>query len=134
MNNYANLYLAEFLTSPLLCETCGSHFSYELSNDGKKLTITNDRGNLATFYDYVMAVSETGKSNFKVYPNPTSDIVTIENLKPNSVLELIDNSGKIVKKLSNDKSAKTEISIKNIPAGVYYLRIDNQPVQKIIKK
>ena len=58
----------------------------------------------------------------------------VENLKPDASLELMDNSGKLVKLISNSKAIKTEINIKNLASGIYYLKVDGQSAQKIIKK
>ena len=71
---------------------------------------------------------------YKLYPNPVSDILTIENLTPHSDLELIDSSGKVVKQIKNIQTPKTQINIKNLAPGIYYLKINNQSSQKIIKK
>ena len=74
------------------------------------------------------------KSKISVYPNPTINIVIVENLKPDASLELMDNPGKLVKLISNSKAIKTEINIKNLSSGIYYLKVDGQSAQKIIKK
>lgn len=109
-------------------------YSYNISNGNETLVITKYNGDKATYSKKVLATSETSKSRISVYPNPAIDIVIVENLKPNASLELIDNSGKIVRSLSNSKSNKTEINIKNLPLGIYYLKVDGQSVQKVIKK
>ena len=109
-------------------------YSYEISDNGKKLTITKYNGDVATYFDSVMATAEIDNAKYKIYPNPVSDILTIENLKPNSDLELIDSSGKMLRKISNGKPAKTEINIRNLLPGIYYLRINGQSTQKIVKK
>lgn len=134
MNQYGELFFIKFLRVFSQSDTVGCCFTYDISNDGKKLTLTNNEGNIATFYDSVMAVSEAEKSNYKLYPNPVSDILTIENLTPHSDLELIDSSGKVVKQIKNIQTPKTQINIKNLVPGIYYLKINNQSSQKIIKK
>lgn len=109
-------------------------YSYDISNGDQTLVITKYNGDKATYSKKVLATSEASESRISVYPNPASDLVIIENLKPNASLELIDNSGKIVRSISNSKSTKSEINIKNLPSGIYYLKVDRQSVQKIIKK
>lgn len=109
-------------------------YSYDISNGNQTLVITKYNGDKATYSKKVLATSETSKSRISVYPNPASEIVIIENLKPNASFEVIDNSGKIVRTISNSKSTKTEINIKNLTSGIYYLKVDGQSVQKIIKK
>lgn len=97
-------------------------------------TVINPAGNKIYYDNNLLSTSETSKQRITFYPNPATDYVIVENLKPNSSLELIDSSGKSVKTVSNIKSDKTEINIKNLPSGIYYLKIDGQSVQKIIKK
>ena len=134
MNQYTDLYLYDFLLSKLLSLDSGCCFSYIITDDGKKLAITDDEGNTAIFYNSLMAIKEVNKINYKLYPNPVSDILTIENLTPHSDLELIDSSGKVVKQIKNIQTLKTQINIKNLAPGIYYLKINNQSSQKIIKK
>ena len=109
-------------------------YSYDISNGNQTLVITKYNGDKATYSKKVLATSETSKSKISIYPNPATDIVMIENLKPNASLELIDNSGKIVRSISNSKSTKTEVNIKNLSSGIYYLKVDGQSVHRIIKK
>lgn len=132
IDQFDNFYTQYFLTD--FGNPYAYPFSYEISPDQKTLKITNYNGDIATYSDTFMGTDETGKAEYKIYPNPASDFITIENLKPNSTLELFDNSGKMLKNISNNQSAKTEISIKDLPSGVYYLKINGQPTQKIIKK
>lgn len=70
------------------------YYDFNQSGDERHLVITNPAGN-KIFYTYKMlGTSETSKLKTSVYPNPATDIVVIENLRPNSSLELIDNTGK----------------------------------------
>lgn len=129
VNQFDGLYLGNFFGA-------GSNsypYSYNVSADGEKLTITKHNGDIVTYSKEALGISEISKSSIKVYPNPVSDILKIENLKPNSSLELIDTSGKLLKSFSN-KASKTEINVKNLASGIYYLKVDGQSVQKIIKK
>ena len=109
-------------------------FEYEEVMSGKNLIVTNPDGNKIFYSDMILGTIEKAKPKISVYPNPATDIIKIENLKPNASLELIDSSGKLVKSISNNKSTKTEVNIKNLPSGIYYLKVDGQSVQKIIKK
>lgn len=110
------------------------YFTYNENSNGKNLIVSRTNGDKIFYTTELLGTAETSKSKISVYPNPATDIIKIENLKPNSSLELIDNSGKLVKTISNSKSTKTEVNIKNLPSGVYYLKVDGQSVQKIIKK
>jgi len=122
----------------LLCDffKTDTNYFYHISNNGseKTLTIGNSIFQEIHFKSAILGTKENGMNRISVYPNPTSDVIKIEKLKPNSSLELTDNSGKLVKTISNIQSDKTEINIKNLPSGIYYLKVDGQSVHKIIKK
>lgn len=111
-------------------------YHYSISNVGneKTLTISDATFQEIHFKSSFLGMKDYALSKISVYPNPSSDIVKIENLNPNSSLELIDSAGKLVKSSSNINSDKAEINIKNLPSGIYYLKVDGQSVQKIIKK
>jgi len=69
--------------------------------------------------------------NISVYPNPTSDFITILNEKPTSVsIELIDINGKV---LLQEKNTKTEKQLDFSPytRGVYFLILKQE--EKLIK-
>lgn len=110
------------------------YFEYQEVMSGRNLVVTNPAGNKIFYSNLLLGTTEISKSKISVYPNPATDVLFLENLKPNSSLEVIDNSGKNVKSISNSKTTKTEINVKNLPAGIYYLKVDGQSVQKIIKK
>ena len=110
------------------------YYVYSESNGGKNLVISRSNGDKIFYSDKILSASDVSKPKISVYPNPASDVIKIEKLKPNSSLELTDSSGKLVRTISNIKSDKTEINVKNLPSGIYYLKVDGQSVQKIIKK
>lgn len=109
------------------------HFDYQETSTGKTLVVTNPAGNKIFYSDALLAANETSKTKISVYPNPASDFVIIENLKTNSIIEVIDNSGKLLKTISN-KSSREEIDIKRLTPGIYYLKTNGKNIQKIIKK
>ena len=109
-------------------------FEYQEVMSGRNLVITNPAGNKIFYSNLILGTSENTRQNVSVYPNPATDVLFIDNLKPNSSLELTDNSGKVVKLISNNNAAQTEIKIKNLASGIYYLKVNGQSVQKIIKK
>lgn len=66
-----------------------------------------------------------------VYPNPTSDVVYIENLPDNSIIELYNINGILVKKCN-----RGILNVSELESGVYYIRIissDKVITKKIIK-
>jgi hypothetical protein len=73
--------------------------------------------------------SESGKISIKMYPNPTSDIITIEadllQLKP-LILKIFSESGKLIftGKYSSDNGCyKQQFDLTYLPAGIYVVRL-----------
>jgi outer membrane protein assembly factor BamB len=65
--------------------------------------------------------------NLSIYPNPVSDICTL-NLKEsqtNSIWQLFDCNGKLVKNGATNYNKKLEISVDLLPNAIYFLKINN---------
>lgn len=60
---------------------------------------------------------------FEVYPNPTSDFITVEE-SPNSDIYIISNQGSIV--LSKELDYSGIINIQELDSGIYTIVIENQ--------
>lgn len=72
-------------------------------------------------------------SKFKLYPNPTNDILVIErDISQKEEMEILDIHGQLVKKAMLS-TAETSIDISNLTPGVFFIRI-GKAYQKIIKK
>lgn len=85
--------------------------------------------------DYTLAVSENlgtdhfAKNNFKVYPNPTKGISTIQSdLEIENVI-IFNQVGQII---ANQKS--TQIDLSNVGSGIYIIQISFENGQKATKK
>lgn len=114
----------------------GSVFQYQIINQGtyKSLIVTNVNGDKLYYSSQFLAAENSTVPKFKIYPNPTSDFLTIDNLDEISLIKLFDASGKSVYESINKGSKILEINIKHLPAGIYYMMInDAKPIQ-IIKK
>jgi len=84
--------------------------------------------------EQTLSNEEFNVDTFKIYPNPTSDILTIETLSSNQIdkVEIFDINGKILK-----TTDKLKIVVKSLSAGFYFLKISNQNnhiVKRFIKK
>ncbi len=79
----------------------------------------------------------SANSNFNIYPNPASSIVTIEttDFKTSSNFQLFDNSGRLV--LSEHVSGTTQLSIESLKSGMYLYQVTqngNNTTGKLIVK
>lgn len=81
----------------------------------------------------VLYVIDYNTGNFKLYPNPVSNILNIDSNKQIESLELYTLLGKKLLVTNN----KNNINLSNLSAGVYFIKIidesDNAKMHKIIK-
>lgn len=94
----------------------------------------NDQGDLTYICDYIYEYENIGTmgvqnpdsvlADIMIYPNPTSDLVTINSGKNTiSNIDVMDASGKTVLKESVLNRNKTSVNTSNLEAGIYYLRL-----------
>jgi hypothetical protein len=119
----------------------GSSFSGYVSNASGSLTIASEYGKNDFKVSSNIGTNSEPKDNIKIYPNPTDDIILIDDFskstnKSNTVL-ITDNNGRKVFYQENYID-KTPIDFRSFQIGVYYisLTIDNEIItsRKIIKK
>lgn len=74
------------------------------------------RANLATENEEI--------ENFKIYPNPVKDILYIKDFKNPESGEIIDLTGKLIKKIDSELK-NGSINVNNLPKGNYLLKLKN---------
>jgi len=72
------------------------------------------------------------EEGFSIFPNPTSDFLTISNLKNTVGYIIINQLGQEVLKDSINNNEK--IDIKNLKNGLYFLKVENKSAIKFIKE
>jgi len=85
--------------------------------------------------------SISDKNIFSIYPNPSSDFITInpiENIGSDMASITISNIfGEIILELHNqDLSSPTKIDVRNLPVGTYYISVksnENSWMEKLVK-
>jgi hypothetical protein len=88
----------------------------------------------------LLGTEEVSRTNaFSIYPNPASNLVNVsstELLIRN--IELTDINGRVVKKITNDDTASTQVDLTDLAKGVYLLKITSNDgftsTKKIIKE
>ena len=66
-------------------------------------------------------------NDIEVYPNPVSDILTIDSKKTSfSEISIVDTKGQQVKQISFDSVTQTEINIQDLTSGRYYIKIKTE--------
>jgi hypothetical protein len=78
----------------------------------------------------------TSSNAWKVYPNPSNNVITIENNSFNflqgDIIELRNSSGELIKYWFQSEKSK-EYNVSDLSSGIYHL-IFNQKNSKIVKK
>ncbi|MCH8904240.1 MAG: T9SS type A sorting domain-containing protein [Bacteroidetes bacterium] len=73
--------------------------------------------------DFGMISRQQTELKFKLYPNPFSDVITIEQLGENEInLRIMDLSGQILKE-ANFSSSSIKLNLSQLPAGIYIAEI-----------
>ncbi|KAF5041333.1 hypothetical protein DSECCO2_524080 [anaerobic digester metagenome] len=82
-------------------------------------------------------INENGEIVFSVFPNPADGMIYIiqSGTNADAVVELTDATGKLLYRglyhNMNGSSQKKEFDLGIYPAGVYFLRIDNEVVRLV---
>jgi len=84
-------------------------------------------------------IGELNKSNISIYPNPTTNLITIKlnNLLENLSVELISIDGKIVQQQKVNNARKFTLDLSNENNGIYFLKLNSEKSTnqfKIIKQ
>ncbi|MCX8524767.1 T9SS type A sorting domain-containing protein [Chryseobacterium formosus] len=114
----------------------GTVFNYEIVNNGsyKILIVTNSANGNKVYYNSAFLGTKdiAMKKSFKIYPNPSSDFLVVEDLEKNLKVKIYDLSGKLLfETLSSGKTLKVDVS--NFQKGQYLLNIENFKSEFFIK-
>lgn len=86
--------------------------------------------------DQILSASKIDDLKFNVYPNPVTDEIKLAGNFENASVEVISQTGQVVKTVDNVLSG-VQISMNDINPGIYFLKVksaNGQSVQKIVKK
>jgi len=76
-----------------------------------------------TWNEFFVNINELSQYDFTVFPNPVSNVLTIQNnLQKNYNIEIIDITGEIIFGTSS-KSSTLELNISNYPNGTYFVNV-----------
>ncbi|NPA67027.1 MAG: T9SS type A sorting domain-containing protein [Chlorobi bacterium] len=102
--------------SPGYIEASGNALTLKFYSDGA----TVKKGWTAEWNCNPVNVETLSTGNFKIYPNPASDVVKFSETA--GTIELVGIKGNIIKKYKNVSS----VDISGIPEGIYILKISSQ--------
>jgi choice-of-anchor B domain-containing protein len=97
--------------------------------------VISDREGFLVVKSSTLAIEENSISNFKIYPNPTSNTININSINfPISDIKIYDLSGKLVYSNEFISELNINLDISNFSNGIYILKLNNQFTTKIIKQ
>lgn len=100
--------------------------------DGNTRSATTPDLGGSEFTDATLAVQDVNKSKINYYPNPVVDQLQISNDKKISNIEVYNASGSAVKNVSIN-AEKGSVDMRQLPAGVYILKINSDKQSETIK-
>ena len=111
-----------------------------ISPDGNYVAGYGVNTNTFTYFVYRISLSGTvgvhqqnGIANLKIFPNPSTGLVTIENVK-NSIVTISSTDGKVIYKTENNETQVLDISA--YATGIYFLTVqtfDAVQTKRLIK-
>ena len=88
-----------------------------------------------TTFVETLSVDTYGRNDFKIYPNPANDYVTIElnAINTSSKLEVYDIQGKVILVNNNINSESIQLNISEFNSGLYFIKVSNSGASEIQK-
>jgi len=79
-----------------------------------------------------MSTNESANSTFKLYPNPTKDILFLTSEKNITKYVIYNAKGEIINE-ENLQITNKEINVTNLSSGVYYIKVFSEEKTEVIK-
>jgi len=81
-----------------------------------------------------VSVEDFEKREVKVYPNPTSDSITIEGVNSKTQMEVVNTAGQIfVVNFNQEGHSKAVADVSHLPSGMYFIRLQNGTSSSVIQ-
>ena len=97
--------------------------------------LLSDREGLFIIKDPLLALNDFSQSEFEMFPNPTSNFITINSTtNPITDFAIYDMQGKILFLEENLVTESKIINISDLSKGIYLLKINNEITKKLIKE
>lgn len=96
----------------------------------RELTVSE----IQQLYQSSLSVNDVKLQKFTVAPNPASDYVIVKTKNNSSFnYKISDQTGRTILQGDSNNTIHEKIDIKSLPKGVYYLQINKEAIQKLIK-
>ena len=104
-------------------------WSDDTTDNPKEILVDHDIV-LSALFDRA-GVDENGLDLIRLFPNPATEKIHIEGLQGENMVQVYNAFGMLVKTLNIN--GDDEISIEELPAGLYILRVGRQ-IMRVMKK
>ena len=101
------------------------------NTDNPRNIIVDHDITLAAFFNGT-GVNENDGTMIRLYPNPANDKIRLEGLEGETEISIYNAFGTCVKKLT--VNGEQEISVGDLSAGLYFIRIDGHQTMKFVKR
>ena len=104
------------------------------------IDVTDDEGNTASCsftlsVEEDLGILEKEESTFKVFPNPTQDVLRIiASETPIHTIRMLDISGKVLLHQEGPGLMEKQLDVSAFSKGMYFLQINNVQTEQIIKR
>ena len=108
----------------------GSWVSFGEDISGE-LYIVSINGGIYKIIDAALSQNELILNNVIIYPNPFDEFINI-NLQETADIKIYDSFGKKIIQIDDFKG--TQVDLRNLIRGIYFIKVDGYQIKKIIKK
>jgi hypothetical protein len=97
-------------------------------------TTSPSSGGIFKYTGTVLPTDTFSKNSFSLFPNPSSDIITVQNpnLDFNSI-SFTDVNGRIIKQLDFASVTEKQISVSELNSGIYFILIGSENSNSVVK-
>lgn len=130
-NIFENRYFQDFFDAIFNLD---NPFEYEInlgSGDDKQLIITSAAGNTATYNNFQLSVLEQKLADFKIFPNPATETLSIVS-DQFAISEIavynVHGANIVALEVANMKTAV--VDVRTLPSGIYFVQITSEDEQR----
>jgi hypothetical protein len=138
-----DLYIADYARGEILLSdvdrqltdiAVGIEAAYGLAFDGNDLYCSAAHGGEIVKINIIPVATNSVKkiTTWTVYPNPAQENLYFNGLEKMQEYEIIDALGRLIKQ--GEVAPNTSISVKSLASGTYFIRLENNELQKFIKE
>ncbi|OYQ43242.1 T9SS type A sorting domain-containing protein [Flavobacterium aurantiibacter] len=120
-----------------ICCNYGNGF-YEISTADNQIIFEGSTFESSASYSFgvgALSTNDFAKTTVKLYPNPASDILYLENAAGSAIenVTVYNTLGQDVRYLKNQSDSKVAISVANLPVGMYIIQFTTDGVTQTAK-